>query len=208
MNDSAFQRARVCAAGVTRVTRAAPDRPLDWVGPCRWHGWHSRGLTLWNGAVHVALWLSLSSACGAAGLSCLSRKADIIWFCVLQNVKVLVTFFPSKCISLKRDIKGETEVTTQSFNIGIRNSRPALSLCLFSLHVCKSVLMEVSPDFTYTSSALASLIMHLCVSVAVLHHKQFSYNEIFWFFFPLLLHSVFIAVLQSHQQNDNLQLTV
>lgn len=116
--------------------------------------------------------------CGAF-LSCHSRKADIIWFCVLQTVKVLITFCPSKSVSLKRDIKGETELTSHRFNIGIRNSRPALSLCLFSLHVCKSVLMEVSPDFTYTSSAVASLIIHLCVSVAVLHHKQFSYNEIF-----------------------------
>lgn len=43
----------------------------------------------------MALWLSLSSACGAAGLSCHSHKADIIWFCVLQTAKVLINFFPS-----------------------------------------------------------------------------------------------------------------
>lgn len=35
MTDSAFQRARVCAAGVARTARAAPDRPLARAGLCR-----------------------------------------------------------------------------------------------------------------------------------------------------------------------------
>lgn len=146
---------------VTRVTQPRFD-PLE------------RGCTC--GTVVIA---ELSPRRCGAFLSCHSRKADIICFCVLPTGKVFITFFPSKCISLQRDIEGETELSSRYFNTGIRNSGPALSLCLFSLHVCKSVLMEVSPDFTYTSSALAALIIHLCVSVAVLHHKQFSYNEIF-----------------------------
>lgn len=127
---------------MTRVTQLRFD-PLE------------RGCTC--GTVVIA---ELSLRRSGAFSSCHSPNADIIWFFVLQTGKVLITFFPSKCICLKRAIKGETELTSQRFRAGIRNSRPALSLCLFLLHECKSVLMEVSPDFTYTDCILCTCFLN------------------------------------------------
>lgn len=103
MNDSAFQRARVCAAGGTRAAPAAPGRPLARVGPCPLvtRVTQPRFDPLERGCTCGTLVIAELSPrrCGAF-LSCHSRKADIIWFCVLQT-ESLGCFLPLKMYFFK-----------------------------------------------------------------------------------------------------------